>query len=111
MKLPKELTKITPLSKALALLLFFLLPVVGFLFGMRYQTMLIEQQKQFPVEVGLSSFRKPVSDNNKKQPFVCPKSTYVNCMPTVGAKQKIECTTDYLQWAKKNCSNFKGAAY
>lgn len=37
MKLPSELTTVTPLSKALALILFILLPVISFFSGMRYQ--------------------------------------------------------------------------
>lgn len=37
MNLPKELTTITPVSKLLALILFVLLPVVGFILGMRHQ--------------------------------------------------------------------------
>lgn len=37
MQLPKELTTVTPLSKAVALLLFITLPIIGFLNGMQYQ--------------------------------------------------------------------------
>lgn len=37
MNLPKELTTVTPLSKALAFVLFILLPVTSFLIGIRYQ--------------------------------------------------------------------------
>ena len=37
MKLPKELTTVTTLSKLLAMILFVSLPVVGFLLGMRHQ--------------------------------------------------------------------------
>lgn len=40
MKLPKELTTITPVSKALALLLFITLPICGFFLGMQYQKIL-----------------------------------------------------------------------
>ncbi len=36
MKLPKSFTTVTPLSKALAMVLFVLLPFVGFFFGYRY---------------------------------------------------------------------------
>lgn len=38
MQLPRELTTVTPLSKILALILFFLLPIIGFLFGMQYES-------------------------------------------------------------------------
>jgi len=37
MKLPKELTTVTPLSKTVALLMFILLPVIAFLLGMKFQ--------------------------------------------------------------------------
>lgn len=37
MNLPKELTTVTPISKAIALVLFISLPIVGFVFGMNYQ--------------------------------------------------------------------------
>lgn len=40
MKLPKELTAVTPLSKYLAMILFIALPFVGFFLGMRYQEMM-----------------------------------------------------------------------
>lgn len=37
MKLPRELVTVTPLSKALALLMFIMLPFIGFLFGRQYR--------------------------------------------------------------------------
>ncbi len=39
MRLPKELTTVTPLSKTLALILFIVLPFIGFFVGVRYETM------------------------------------------------------------------------
>lgn len=38
MELPKELTTVTPLSRRIALVLFFLLPIIGFFVGVKYQT-------------------------------------------------------------------------
>lgn len=43
--------------------------------------------------------------------FTCPKNEWVNCMPGPGSGNRIECTSDFLQWAQTNCPNFKGAAY
>ena len=40
MKLPKELTTVTPLSKYLAMVVFLALPFIGFFMGVRYQEML-----------------------------------------------------------------------
>lgn len=44
MKLPKELTTVTPLSKTIALLLFISLPIVAFIFGINYQKILSRQK-------------------------------------------------------------------
>jgi hypothetical protein len=43
MKLPKELTTVTPLSKTIALIMFTSLPIIAFFFGMNYQKALTEQ--------------------------------------------------------------------
>lgn len=37
MKLPKELTTVTTLSKTIALIMFVTMPIIGFFLGMRYQ--------------------------------------------------------------------------
>jgi len=44
MQLPKELVTVTPLSKAVALLLFVSLPILAFIFGMNYQVALENNQ-------------------------------------------------------------------
>ncbi len=43
--------------------------------------------------------------------FQCPTTEWVDCMPTVGGMGKIECTNDFLAWAKLNCPQFQGAAF
>lgn len=48
MPLPKELTKVTPLSKKLALIVFITLPILAFLLGMRYQRMLGDNEANIP---------------------------------------------------------------
>jgi hypothetical protein len=45
-KLPKELTTVTPLSKYLAMVVFISLPFVGFFLGMRYQEMMDLSKRQ-----------------------------------------------------------------
>lgn len=45
MKLPKELTTVTKLSKYLAMLLFIALPIVGFLLGTKYQQKVMIETK------------------------------------------------------------------
>jgi len=55
MKLPIELTTVTPLSKAVALIMFISLPIIAFLFGMQYQILLSEQNSSIPSVVVPSS--------------------------------------------------------
>lgn len=58
MKLPKELTTVTPLSKYLAMLVFIIMPFIGFFYGMQYQETLdlIERQQ---METNLLIHRAP----------------------------------------------------
>lgn len=48
MQLPKELTTVTPLSKSIALVLFVALPIIAFVLGMQYQTVLENNKNQPP---------------------------------------------------------------
>lgn len=41
--------------------------------------------------------------------YTCPSVEWVDCMPGSGPL-KTQCQPNYLNWAKINCSNFKGAA-
>lgn len=41
----------------------------------------------------------------------CPVNGYVDCMPKAGGSPSPLCSKNYLDWAKTNCPNFKGAAY
>lgn len=43
--------------------------------------------------------------------FSCPSSKWINCMPIGGQSRKYQCEQPYLDWAKANCPNFKGAAF
>lgn len=58
-------------------------------------------------DAGGTCVKKTPSASTK---YVCPENEYVDCMPGPGTV-KPECRPEYLQWAQKNCSNFKGAAY
>lgn len=42
--------------------------------------------------------------------YTCPPGEWVNCMPGPNVGERTECTLEYLNWAKTNCPNFKGAA-
>lgn len=53
MRLPKELTTVTPISKALALLMFIVFPICGFFLGMNYQQTIDMDSKQVILEQNL----------------------------------------------------------
>jgi hypothetical protein len=57
-KLPKWLTTVTPFSKALAMILFIVLPFVGFSLGESYQN-LLNNQRNIPTEIAVE--KNPVS--------------------------------------------------
>lgn len=63
--------------------------------------------------VTLYPFHPQFSEIGKK-PIIpiysCPVSEWVDCLPGLG-DQKPQCQPNYLNWAKINCPNFKGAAY
>lgn len=43
--------------------------------------------------------------------YSCPPTEWVDCMPGPDeAGIKLECTQEFLTWAKENCLNFEGAA-
>lgn len=42
--------------------------------------------------------------------FSCPKTAWVDCMPGPDMVEKIECTSEYLTWARESCPGFEGAA-
>ena len=135
MRLPKELTTVTTLSKSVALLMFILLPIIGFLFGMQYQSKLMDQSvinnppvvmSPTPKLIGCTMDAKICPDGTavgrvapdcqfeeckNTAKFSCPKNEYVNCMPSPDTSPTVECSQAFLQWAEKNCPNFKGAAY
>lgn len=67
MKLPKNLTTVTPLSKVLALALYFILMILGFLLGVQYQ-------KGKASTPAISSYDECVSAGNpvqERSPAVC----------------------------------------
>ena len=53
---------------------------------------------------------KLTTNKSASTKYVCPENEYVDCM--LGPdKIKLECSPQYLQWAKANCPNFRGATY
>ena len=128
MAFSKQLTTVTTFSKFLALILFFLLPVLGFLFGMNYQRLLIEKNQPGDQitctmdakicpdgsSVGRTGpnceFSPCPNFNENDQKYICPETGYVDCMPGPESSIKTECEPQYLQWAQENCPGFKGGA-
>ena len=56
----------------------------------------------------ISSFK--FSGNTVASKYVCPTTSYVDCMPTINGGIKAECTQEALTWFKANCPGFQGAA-
>ena len=42
--------------------------------------------------------------------YTCPKSGYIDCMPSPNAGVRFECTPEAMKWYTSNCPNFKGGA-
>jgi hypothetical protein len=76
MQIPKELTTVTAVSKAVALIMFITLPIIAFLFGMRYQTMLIEQNK-----IPALTLPTPAPIACTLDAKICPDGTSVGRIP------------------------------
>lgn len=78
-RLPKELTTITTTSRIVALCLFFVLPILGFLVGIRYQKTLTElnymTQPVAGPEVPLSPLPNVVACT--EEAMMCPDGSYV----------------------------------
>ncbi len=86
MYFPKELTTITPVSKAVALIMFISLPVITFIFGMRYQTILTEQNKTLsPPPSIVRPTMEPIGCT--KDAKICPDGSVVG---RVGPNCKFE---------------------
>lgn len=73
MNLPKELTTVTPLSKAIALILFVSLPIIGFIFGMNYQAGAYDNL------IKLAPTGEPVACTMEAK--ICPDGTAVGRTP------------------------------
>jgi hypothetical protein len=83
MKLPKELTTVTPLSKALALSIFIVFPICGFFLGMNYQQLIdMNNQQQVIIEQNIT----------KPTPTPTP-SQYPD--GTIGCKTNKDCPLNY----------------
>jgi hypothetical protein len=74
-KIPKELMRVTPLSKAVAAIVFISLPFVGFLFGIEYGRF-IAQADVAAVEAGRPPLR-PTGVMCTMDAKICPDGTAV----------------------------------
>lgn len=77
--LPKELTTVTPVSKIVALIMFTMLPIVAFIFGMRYQMMLSEQTFPAPTPMTVSPTLEPIGCTLDVK--ICADGTAVGRIP------------------------------
>jgi hypothetical protein len=61
-----------------------------------------------PIVPGSKTGVGPILNNGT---YTCPKSEWVDCMPTIGLDKSSQCGQSYLDWVRANCPNFKGVAY
>lgn len=44
--------------------------------------------------------------------YQCPTTEWINCMPGPDNPElKLECTSEYLEWAQLNCPDFQGGVW
>ncbi len=114
MSLPRSFTTVTPLSKALALILFALLPIIAFFFGMSYQQMVDgtepairipifrEEQKACTMEAKLCPDGSAVGRSGPNCEFApCPTSSPSMLIPSQQFHNKEDYTCPQEEWI--NC--------
>lgn len=55
--------------------------------------------------------RRELPKANAPLSYTCPTNGYINCMPSIGGANTIDCSQAAMDWYKANCPNFKGGAY
>ena len=141
MSLPQELTTVTKVAKAVALIMFITLPILAFIFGMNFQqrmsdnNQIVESPTPEPVACTMDALicpdgtavgRVPPScefeacpseENNEVGLDTFPMETFVcpesDYVDCMPGPEpaKLECTDEFLSWATQNCPDFQGAAY
>jgi hypothetical protein len=103
-RLPKSLTTVTPFSKALAMILFILLPFVGFYLGMNYQAAISPEVSSFsqqsiqitptptavPVVTTVKCGNEICNSNQKCESTVCPLYI-IKGQPNSNCKSTYKC--------------------
>lgn len=97
MKLPKELTTVSPLSKILAAILFILLPFIGFFLGIRYQEMTdIAKSQQEENNASIARIPTPtINDTANWKTYTNTKYGYEFKYPDSDYGTKIESELEY----------------
>lgn len=86
--------------------IFFLLAILFvFLLTNIYIYPFVAPKKPLPT---ISPVTTPVPTLSK-QTYSCPKTAWVDCLPGPGPTKPL-CQKEFLNWAKANCPDFKGAA-
>lgn len=88
-KLPVWATTVTPLSKTIALLMFILLPIAGFYYGMYYQQLLDTQKQLEPPEYIIVKPSPAVSPSGS-QPISSPPNGRTSC------NTNMDCPAGYI---------------
>ncbi len=50
----------------------------------------------------------PNSCDFQKCQYVCPSQGWIDCKPKASSGGRYQCNQNYIDWAKKNCSDFEG---
>lgn|GEM_PF-6978428 len=105
------------MKKVINLTVFLIFIIISFILGRNYEnivnyiTNIVNQQTSCDF-APCPTIHQENNQKKTKSPigYQCPESGYVDCMPGP-YELKWECTMEYLNWARENCPNFKGAAY
>ncbi|KKR67567.1 MAG: hypothetical protein UU09_C0026G0002 [Microgenomates group bacterium GW2011_GWA2_40_6] len=64
----------------------------------------------FPKTQNQSTFTPTPTITLENNIYICPESGWVDCLPSLNAGVKYECTSEAINWYRVNCPDFKGAA-
>lgn len=93
---------------------YLILPLVLILFGLFVSyAILAGQAPRSPQGEDPERSRRatPTPTPTPNRGYVCPTTSWVNCMPGPNAPERPQCTSEFYTWAKTNCPDFEGLAY
>ena len=88
---------------------YLILPFILILFGLFVSYAILAQQKR-PTPLLPPTTATPTPTPTPNRGYVCPTTPWVDCMPGPDRPRSYQCTAEFLNWAKTNCSGFEGSA-